>query len=239
MLKVRIKISKSSLDITIPIKKIIKKPELVDSDTYDFGMVEVDTEKRGTLNIFNPSSQPMELSVHLAPPSYLDMIFQELMSEESLIKWMVLCEKVYTVDSSERQMCQEFLKINNVMEKDLKTVIDFFFKNYFDFINNNEVGEELFINFISEQHKILKDTIKNISDSTKAVKPEVLDKCYGDCEEESTFMSFLSKVRYFLAILTWFSSTHSLKRMRCRNRVFLRLRFLRESNMKKSLRLLR
>lgn len=182
------------IDIPVPIKTIMHKFSLVNNETYDFGMVEVDTERRGNIEIHNPSEKPIEVSFHIAPSNYLEMIFQELMSDESLIKWMVLCEKFTFFDPHGRKMCQEFLSINVLSDERLSQVTYFFFKNYFNFINNNEIGEELFINFISEQKEILKGSIKNITDSTQATKPEAKEKCPGGCDNQNMLVSFFNKV---------------------------------------------
>ena len=173
---------------------MIEQPKIISIESYDFGKVEVNTEKRGSISIQNPSQHPLLISFFIAPSNFLDMIFHELMNEESLIKWMVLCEKVTLYNPYGRKMCQEFLKVNLLTEEKLREVIDFFFKNYFNMVDNNDIEEDLFINFIAEQQNILKNTIKNITDSTKAMKPELKEKCLGNCGEESNLFSFFSKV---------------------------------------------
>ena len=127
-------------NVTLKIRSVVEQPTLLQNSTYNFGLLEVDTSKRGSITVVNPSKDPITVSFYLAPANYLEMLFKDLMSDESLVKWMVLCNNITFFNPYGKKICQDFLKLNKLGEKRKKEVIDFFFHNYFSLISNNDIG---------------------------------------------------------------------------------------------------
>jgi hypothetical protein len=91
-------------NITIPVRTRIQRPKVLKIDTLDFGKVEVDTEKKSSITIYNPSPDPIEVSFAVAPSNFLNQILKELLSDEKLIKWKHVCDKSTFFNPYGRQM---------------------------------------------------------------------------------------------------------------------------------------
>lgn len=181
-------------NITIPVRTKIERPKLLNMDVLDFGKVEVDTEKRVAFTIFNPSSNPIEVSFAIAPTNFLDLVLNELLSDDKLIKWKHVCDKSTFFNPYGRQMWEGLIELQSSSEEKKDQVIDYFLKNFFHFIMNSEITDNLLKDFVFGQMNLLEKSIKNITDSTKAVKPDVKKRFFKQDSMFDEYYSMFSKV---------------------------------------------
>ena len=180
-------------NISIPVKTVITKPSLLNVASYDFGKVEVGTVKRGSITIHNPSEHPLEVSFYVGPINFLEEIMKDLLSDEKLIKWKQLCDKATFFDPYGRKMCEGLIELNSLSETRRKNVVDYFIRNYFNFVMNPEVDDSILTSFMSDQQLYLQRFVQNVSDITDSLK---YDKKEEVTKNESIF-DYLSFWKHF------------------------------------------
>ena len=183
-------------NLTIPVRTVITKPSLLNQEIYDFGKVEVDTEKVSEIIIHNPSPNPIEVSFFIAPSNFLQTIIDELLKDEKLIKWKLLWDKATFFNPYGRKMWEGLIELHSLSETRKKNVVDYFIRNYFNFITNSEVKEHMLLRFISDQKNFLQQTVKNISDVTNAVKPPTKEDIFKKADSFLDYNSVFSKVNH-------------------------------------------
>lgn len=182
-------------NISIPVRTVITKPTLLNQDKYDFGKIEVETEKRGSITVHNPSPNPIEVSFFIAPPNFLDLIIEKLLSDEKLLYWKQICDKSTFFNPYGRKMCEGFIELYMLPEPRRKAVVDYFIRNYFNFITNGDIKDHTLKRFISDQQLYLQQTVQNISDATSAIKPPV-KKEIPPHDSLEDYYSVITKVRF-------------------------------------------
>lgn len=76
-----------------------------------------------------------------------------------------------------------------------KAVVDYFIRNYFNFITNGDIKDHTLKRFISDQQLYLQQTVQNISDATSAIKPPV-KKEIPPHDSLEDYYSVITKVRF-------------------------------------------
>jgi hypothetical protein len=187
-------------NLTVPVQTIVTKPSLLTYDVYDFGNVEVDTDKNGKIVVHNPSPNAMEVSFFIAPPNFLQIIIDELLSDEKLIKWKHICDKSTFFNPYGRKMCEGLIELHSLTSEEKKSVVDYFIRNYFTFITNGDIQDEMLSRFISDQQLFLQNVVQNISDATNSIKPPLKKEISKQEEGMLSIYSTLSKVRFTLIV---------------------------------------
>lgn len=188
-------------NLTIPVQTVVTKPSLLTSDVYDFGNVEVDTDKNGTIVVHNPSPNAIEVSFFIAPQNFLQVIINDLLSDEKLIKWKHICDKSTFFNPYGRKMCEGLIELHSLTSEKKKDVIDYFIRNYFTFITNGDIQDDVLSRFISDQQLFLQQVVQNISDATNSIKPPLKKEISKQEEEMRSVYSSLSKVRMPLILV--------------------------------------
>lgn len=163
-------------NIKVPVRTSIIRPKLVASDEYIFNKIEVGTEMRGKITIYNPAPFPIEVSFYIASSDYLKSIINEILSENKLYNWKVLCDKMTFFDPIGRNNCEDLSKLYSLPESKRNEIKDFFFRSFFNFISNGEPGDQITKMFVADIHGFLQKSIKNITDTTLTLKPAVISE---------------------------------------------------------------
>ena len=161
-------------NIIVPVKTSIVRTKLLSIDEYVFDKIEVGTDKRGKLTIHNPSPYPIEVSFYIASSDFLKLITNEILNESKLQSWKILCDKMTFFDPIGRKSWEDLGRLYSLSESKRNEVTDFFFRNFFNFIANGDPGDPFVKMFVAEYQMFLQKNIKNITDTTLALKPPVI-----------------------------------------------------------------
>ena len=92
-------------------------------------------------------------------------------------------------------MCEGLIELHSLTQEKKKDVIDYFIRNYFTFIINGDIQDEVLSRFISDQQLFLNQIVQNISDATNSIKPPLKKEISKQEEGMFSIYSTLSKVR--------------------------------------------
>jgi hypothetical protein len=74
-------------NVSIPAKSVVTKPSLLNQEELIFERIEVGTDKRGKIEIHNPSKNPIEISAFIAPINFIDSIIDQMLNKSKILYW--------------------------------------------------------------------------------------------------------------------------------------------------------